>query len=227
MLSIVIPAYNEEKTVKSVVEEAHEVAKKISENFEILVLNDGSTDGTLEILQQINSPNLIVLKHDINKGIGASLKTLYETAQNEYIFMNAADKDIDMNVLEKFYLELKNHDADIVIGNRIYKNYSVLRKFISFLYNFLVKIFTGYDLHDAGTVKLFKKSVFQNFNPISSSVFIDAERLIYALSNGAKLIKVDIVQNTNERNNKVNFKQIIFAAKDLVILSKQMRKNKL
>lgn len=222
-VSIVIPAYNEEKNIKSAVVSAYTSAKRVTNNFEIIIMDDNSTDRTLSILKTIPYRELRIIRHISNKGIECSVRDLYNNAKKDYIFFNGADGDINMDVLINFYNKAVSTGADIIVGNRIYKNYSLKRKIISVAYNKLIKIMLGFDVYDAGTVKLVKRKFFSNTQVISTSVFGEAERLVRAIKKGAILEKVDIKQNVIDRNDSVNYNQLLLCLRDLVILSVKIR----
>lgn len=224
-LSIVIPAYNEEKMIRTTVQSAYRTAKKITQRFEILVINDKSTDGTLEILQSIEYKELKIINHKKNLGIEKSVRDLYNTAKNDLVFFNGADGDIDMEVLLKLFNKMIETKADIVVGNRIFKNYSLKRSIVSNLYNDLVKILIGVNVYDAGTVKLVKRKYFSNLKVDSNSVFGEAERLVRSVKRGARLEKVDIKQNLIETNDSIDYKGIILCGKDLISLVLKVRLN--
>ncbi len=221
-ISIIIPAWNESKTIKKVINEAERVAQSLTNKFEIIVLDDCSSDNTLDILRKIAVPELKVLRHKRNQGIERSLRDLYRAAQYEVIFFNGADGDINMSVLKDFMKSMKKNDADIVVGNRVFKNYTVKRRVVSTLYNSLVWLMTGVRVYDAGTVKLVKAAHYKSKMTKSKSVFAEAERLVRSVVAGAKLIKVDIYQNQNKINDKVSIVQLWGCFLDLAALSLEL-----
>ncbi len=222
-ISIVIPALDEAKTIKKVVLDARDAVKSITKDFEILVMDDFSTDNTIDILEKLNMPELKVFHHKENLGIEQSLRDLYKLAKNELVFFNGADGDIDMQVLQEFYKAMKQEKADIVVGNRKFKNYTLKRNIVSNLYNNLVWILTGVKVYDAGTVKLVKISKYNVDETKSKSVFAEAERLVRSVKKGAKLITVDIQQNKNNRNDKVSVLQLFACLSDLIKLSFELK----
>lgn len=94
--SIIIPIYNEEKTLKEVISKTQEIFNQDKKNtYEIILVNDGSTDKTLEILANIKNPNIKVLTHSTNYGKGKALQTGIEKATGEYIAIQDADLEYD------------------------------------------------------------------------------------------------------------------------------------
>ncbi len=222
-ISIVIPALNEAKTIREVALDARDVARSITKDFEIIVLDDCSTDETVKILKDLRIPELRIAVHKENLGIEQSLKDLYQMAKNDLVFFNGADGDIDMKVLKDFYAAMQKHKADIVVGNRKFKNYTLKRNIVSNLYNNLVWLLTGVRVYDAGTVKLVKISKYNVAETKSKSVFAEAERLVRSVKKGAKLITVDIQQNKNKRNDKVSITQLLACLADLIKLSFELK----
>lgn len=226
-LSIVLPVYNEEKMIRSTIKSANQNGNKISDEFEILIINDGSTDRTSKIINSIMNNKIRIINHSKNKGIEKTVKELYDNAKYELIFFNGADGDIDMSVMLRLYDEMNKKNADIVVGNRVVKNYSIKRKIISTSYNNLVFVLAGVRVYDAGTVKLVKKKFFAKVKVESESVFGEAERLIRAVKNGAVISKVDILQNINDSNDEIKYKELVHCIKDLLRISFKARIGKL
>jgi len=113
-ISIIIPAYNEEKNIKKTIEDIKSSIKNINHKIEIIVVDDGSIDKTAKILSSIN--NIKVLRHETNRGYGASLKTAIKKSSSEYI----AIIDADGTYPAKSIPELTKHAQkyDMVIGAR-------------------------------------------------------------------------------------------------------------
>jgi glycosyltransferase involved in cell wall biosynthesis len=222
-ISIVIPAWNESKTIKRVIFDAKRVVSKLTDNFEIIVIDDCSTDNTIEILRNLKISELRVYHHKSNKGIEPTLKELYGLARKNIIFFNGADGDISMNVINDLFVSMKEQNADLVVGNRKFKNYTLKRRIVSTLYNYLVWVLTGVRVYDAGTVKLVKSDKYKNLQIKSKSVFAEAERLVRSVYNGSKLVKVDIYQNSNERNDRVSVSQLYNCMRDLLALSIELK----
>jgi dolichol-phosphate mannosyltransferase len=224
-ISFIIPAYNESKSIVKVLVETIKVGKKLRKPFEIIVVNDCSSDNTPDLIKKMQKKYKFIRMHShkINLGIEGSVKDLYRHARGEYAFFNGADGDIDMDVLLKMHQHLKNTSSDIIVGNRISKNYTFKRKLVSYLYNNLVLILTGIPVYDAGTVKLLSRKYYKKQNIKSQSVFADAERLVRAHLAGAKINTIDIIQNNNERNDSINYPQVIMSTVELLKLATEIR----
>ena len=117
-LSIFFPFWNEEKNVESVVEKAIPVAEKVAEKWEIIMVDDGSSDNTLEIAKKLAAKDkrLVVATHKTNSGYGAALKTGLAKSKYGLIVFNDGDGQFDFSEVTKFLDAIDK--ADIVIGYR-------------------------------------------------------------------------------------------------------------
>lgn len=151
LLVIVIPVYNEEHCIRDVVSEWLLVLKKI--NGKLIVVDDGSTDGTYKILKEVSilDKNLKIIQQE-NKGHGQAVVTGYYEALQlnpDYIFQTDSDAQFDSNDFYKLW-EYRNK-ADLVIGFREYRNDSVVRIFVSVLMMKLIRVLYGKEIIDSNS----------------------------------------------------------------------------
>ena len=114
-LSVVIPCYNEKTTIVSLVQA---VRAKASLDLEIVIVDDGSSDGTREILQGNHSLGATVLFHERNRGKGAAVRTGIAQATGDFVVIQDADLEYDPNDYEKLLEPFVNRGADVVFGSR-------------------------------------------------------------------------------------------------------------
>ncbi|HSP92113.1 MAG TPA: glycosyltransferase family 2 protein [Vicinamibacterales bacterium] len=180
-LSIVVPAYNEAPTIEAVVREALSVGATVAVTVEVLVCDDGSTDGTYEILQGLarSHPNVRVLHRSANRGIEASLRALFAEARFKYVFFTSADRQWPMTSLSPM-AQVIEAGADIVVGERRNRAevYSPYRRIVSSVYQFSVQRL-GVPVRDPGSIKLGRTECFR-LPVVSRGVFSDGERLVRA-----------------------------------------------
>ena len=165
-ISIVIPCYNEEKTLENCVDRVQKIS---DENLllELIIVDDSSSDRSLIIAKNLAKTynNISVLSHDVNKGKGAALRTGFKSATGDYVAVQDADLEYDPQDLKKLLVPLLNNDADVVFGSRfqssgahrvLYFWHSMGNKFLTFLSN----MFTDLNLTDMETCyKVFRRDV--------------------------------------------------------------------
>jgi len=185
-LTICIPAYNEEATIRQVVTEADATLEQRSMPGEILVIDDCSTDRTWQILSdaQKTLPRLQLRRHETNQGIASTFAELYQWADRELVFLNSADGQWKMNTLLEL-LPLANQ-YEIVVARRPVKHYSFGRQLVSWLFNALPVVFFATRTYDAGSVKLVRRAIY-DIPIISHGVFGEGERIIRAQRRGFRI----------------------------------------
>lgn len=171
VLSIVIPAYNEGKTIHLILDKVKETTLSNNISKEIIIVNDYSTDNTEEAIMDYMKKNaelnIAYYKHEVNKGKGAALHTGIEKAKGNFLIIQDADLEYDPNEYNILLAPLLKGDADVVYGSRFIggKPHRVLffwhtigNKVLTFLSN----MFTNLNLTDMETCyKLFKTEIIQ------------------------------------------------------------------
>lgn len=197
-VTIFYPAYNEEDCIRRAVKAAEEVGNRMIKDeeltdYEVLIVNDGSTDSTASIADELAAGNarLRVIHHDINKGLGGSLKTGFSNARMNVILYSDIDLPFDMMELRKAYRLMRYYQADIVSAFRFDRTGEGLRRLIySAVYNTLIRILFKLRVKDINfSFKLVRKEVFNHVNLKSGGSFIDAELLTKANKCGLKIIQ--------------------------------------
>ena len=192
-LSVVIPAYNESATIALSVEDALRVGDELSEELEVVVCNDGSTDNTGDILDELvqRDSRLRALHRERNRGIEASIRALYATAKGEYIFLNSADRQWPMEAMHAL-AEAITGGADLVIGVRRDKRavYTPYRQVLSHAYETVVKLM-GAPAGDPGSIKLGRAEALR-LPVVANGVFAEGERIIRAARAGYKVVEVPV-----------------------------------
>lgn len=162
MISVIFPAYNEEKNVELLYRRIRESLQKIGEDFEIVAINDGSTDGTLKVLKGLSPITIIAFAK--NKGQSAALDAGIKKSRGNIIVTIDADLQNDPNDIPLLVSKIQE-GYDVVSGWRIHRHDTVLRKIISHFANWLTSHMTGLYLHDsAAPLKAMRKSVLQGVN---------------------------------------------------------------
>ncbi len=118
MLSILIPVFNEEQAVENTVNQIHRSLTDAGEDFEILLINDASTDGTARILTALTLPGVKVLTQSINRGYSSSLKVGIRQSTGDVIGIIDADGTYPLNEFPRLLKEMRDTKADMVVGKR-------------------------------------------------------------------------------------------------------------
>ncbi len=173
-VSLIIPAYNEEENVAEVVKNADHVFKTHFEPYQIIVVNDGSTDRTGEVAESLSLkfPVLRVFHHAVNRGLGEALQTGYRHADFEYISFVPADGQIAPSEIVK--LARHAEDADMVISNYYEREDSRFRLLLSGTWRVLMKMILNFELGSQGPY-LFKKCLLNEVHLRSSTGLLNLE----------------------------------------------------
>jgi len=227
-VSVCIPAFNEEEVIADTVAEAVAVLDGVPGRHEILVCDDGSTDRTWAILQELapKVPMLRPLQHETNQGNPVAQRTLVGAARGEIIFHIGADREWRMAEIPLMMAKL-DEGYDIVIGVRRDKQYTVGRKIVSSGFNWLVALLWGKHFGDLGSLKMARAALWKQLPFGSTSAFLHAERILIAYRNGARIatVPVDHMARTTGKSVYANPRQAVRALKELVAfrLSKRSR----
>lgn len=192
-ISLVIAAFNEEATLEAVFVRCLDVLVECSDDFEVLILDDASRDGTGEIAAAIAAehPDVVkVITHQKNRGIAATFEELNQAATRDYVFDIPADGEYPPEALREI-MPLLN-DFDIVVCNRTFKRYTLYRRLVSWSYRWLPRLMFGVELYDPGSTKCRRRTLIEEIPLSSRGVFAEAERMIRAVRRGYRLGKVDV-----------------------------------
>jgi glycosyltransferase involved in cell wall biosynthesis len=181
-LSIVLPARNEEANIRKAVEQAEAVASRVAKQFEVIVVDDGSTDGTRCAVEHMilnGHPHLRLISHQPNLGYGAALRTGFEHSQHELVFFTDSDNQFDVSELEYFMPLMA--DYDLVTGFRVYRYDTVMRCILSWIYNRLVGVMFRLRVRDVDCAfKLMRREVVRQVTIECDNFFVNTELLAKA-----------------------------------------------
>ena len=218
-ISVVIPAFNEEACIEETVREAVEVLREVPGEHEILVCDDGSKDATWSVLQRLRDevPMLRALRHERNQGLAKAQETLVTASRGAYVFHIGADGEFAMSDMIAMREALEG-GFDICIGVRKEKDYTPWRKFASHSYNALVALLWGHHFGDLGSIKMARGELWRRVPFRARSAFVNAERVLIAYRNGAKVTTVP-AKHRSRRAGTSKFAgpmQSVYALRDLV-----------
>lgn len=168
-LSIFFPFWNEEKNIEKVIKLAVPVAEKIADKWEILMIDDGSSDKTLGIARKLarRNKNLKAIAHKPNRGYGAALREGFENAQYKYVIFTDGDGQFKFSEIYQFLEKIKN--ADIVMGYREERKDNPFRHLLMNLLRVWDLILFGIHFKDIDCgFKMFRKSALEKIMPFKS-----------------------------------------------------------
>jgi glycosyltransferase involved in cell wall biosynthesis len=173
-LSVIIPAFNESESIVRVVEEAHQILDLSSEHAEIVLVDDGSTDGTADLMDGLahRFNNVRVVRNPRNLGMGAALKAGFGTAVGERLTFVPGDGQFDLGQLLAAIPLLESNDA-IFARRRARPEFS--RNAISFLFHAMIRVLYRFDARDYCGLYIIKRDVYRSFRMVSSNVFFNIE----------------------------------------------------
>ena len=198
--SLIIPIFNEGRTLNKLLDDLDE----LSDNIEIIIVNDGSTDETKYRLEKSNSFKIIHNSKNLGKGSSIIIGEKHATTQN--IILMDGDLEIDMRSIKKCIAVFKEHSSAVVVGSRWNeksqsgKNINTLGNFIiNYIFNFLYKT----NLNDVlCCVKIIKKDILRSLNLESKKFGIEIELMSKLALKSAKFFDVNVVYN-RRKNNQV------------------------
>jgi dolichyl-phosphate beta-glucosyltransferase len=224
-LSVIIPAYNEEKRLAKTLKEIDDYLKKQNFESEIIVVSDGSKDRTCEVVENLKSQiaNLRLICEKINRGKGYGVKIGMLNSKGKFRLFTDADNSTPISEIEKFWPEFEK-GADVVIASRDIKGaildppQPLFRRFVGEVFKYLRKIIVGlWEIEDTQCgFKCFKGEVAEKIFPeckIERFAF-DPEILLIAKKMGFKIKEVPIYWK-NDLESKVKFKSMIKMLVDL------------
>ena len=225
-ISIFFPAFNEEKNIQTTVSAALSVVSSIFDDFEIIIVDDGSSDRTAEIIDSLarSDARIKAVHHSINMGYGAAVRTGFANASKELVFYTDGDGQFDISEI-KLLLPLLN-EADLVIGYRIKRSDPFHRWLFAKLWGTFIAILFNIWVRDTDCAfKLIKRKVIQSLDLKSNGAFISAELLIKAKKKGFKIKQVGVHHYPRKEGKQTgaNIKVIMKAFYELFKLWRELR----
>ena len=215
LISILIPSFNEEKTILNIL---NRISKTIdsSINYEVVIINDGSTDNTLKLLEQNKNLYNQLITYERNYGKGNAIKKGLEVSKGKYIFFQDADLEYDPIDINKFTKLINRFEPDLIIGSRLnYSEYTrshnILNKFGNKLITLIFNLFYNTTFTDIySCYACFKKDLLNEKNLKTKGFEQHAEIICKVIKKGNKFYEVPISYNgrTHEEGKKIKFYHI-------------------
>lgn len=229
-LSVLIAAKDEELSIAEVVKSHFSILQAIEYpiNWDIGVLDDGSSDSTLTVLTELQNqfPELNIWHNDYPSGIANSFRQLAENAQYEWIYITSGDGQFPAAGLEKMIQRwIQNPITTLGVRSSRFSTYGPFRSFVSFAFRITTRFLFGIDLHDPGSVKIIKKEVALS-HLRSTSTMRDAEQLALASQSygGLQFVEIPFLQRTTGKSSGVRLDNLITNSVDIFRLIPTARK---
>jgi glycosyltransferase involved in cell wall biosynthesis len=221
-LTVFFPAYNDSGTIASMVIAAVRAAARLTPDFEVLVINDGSADGTAEIADELARiyPQVRVIHHQKNRGYGGALRSGFSHATKELIFYTDGDAQYDPREMALLW-EKMGDGVDLVNGYKISRSDPLHRKIIGRVYHHIVKQLFGLTVRDVDCdFRLLRRSIFDRVRLEKSSGVICLEMMKKITDAGFRIEEVPVhhYHRAYGQSQFFNFPRIFRTAIDVLRL---------
>jgi len=193
-LSVFFPAYNDSGTIASMVIRADQAASELTSDYEVIVVNDGSSDATAEIADELarKYPHVRVVHHPKNRGYGGALQTGFRSATKELIFYTDGDAQYDPAELSALWAGM-TPEADLVNGYKISRSDPLHRVIIGRIYHHTVSILFGLHVRDVDCdFRLMRRSIFDRIQLEKTSGVICLEMMKKIQDAGFRIVEVPV-----------------------------------
>ena len=238
-------AYNEEEVIEKYLVRLNDLLSKYVEDYEIVIVDDASTDRTNEIIRAVQKeiPQLRLVTNPVNLNVGLSCQKAVQTASKEFLFWQTVDWSYDISLVRIFFELLKTHDVVAGVRREPTDRASIQKRLLSFfrvlgpehlrvrsdtvgkawvsvLNYYLIRFLFKFPLSDYQNVVFYRTSLIQSFKMESKSSFANPEFLLKAHWSGASIAEVPIsfIPRTTGEGKGVSFKTIKASMTDIITL---------
>ncbi|MHC4575088.1 MAG: glycosyltransferase family 2 protein [Planctomycetota bacterium] len=227
-ISVFFPCYDEQDNVARITEQALAVLDRINADFEVVIVDDGSSDSTGRIAEKIaaRDSRVRLVRHQTNLGYGAALQSGFKAATRELVFYTDGDGQFDIAEMPPLLPLMDKYD--IVSCYRLNRQDNLIRRINAWCWTKLVCFLFKMKIRDIDCAfKLYRREIFDNINLSSSGALIDAEILARAVRKGYTIVQKGVhhYPRTAGKQTGANFRVILRAFKELFKLYNRIRKD--
>jgi len=226
-ISVFFPAYNDGGTIASMVLSAVLVLQSLTDDYEVIVVNDGSSDYTREILDELERryQAVRIVHHEKNRGYGGALRTGFSEASKEFIFYTDGDAQYDVRDLPALWREMDD-GVDMVQGYKMGRSDPLHRVIIGRVYHWMANLAFGLHLKDVDCdFRLMRRSIFDKVRLNSDSGVICVEMMKKIKDGGFQINEVPVhhYHRAYGQSQFFNFRRILRVGRDLFKLWWELR----
>jgi glycosyltransferase involved in cell wall biosynthesis len=221
-ITVFFPAYNDAGTIASMVVLADRTLRRLTDDYEMIVVNDGSRDHTAQVLSELESvyPRLRLIQHTENRGYGSALRTGFANASKEWIFYTDGDAQYDVRELEKL-VPLMIDDIDVVNGYKISRSDPLHRIMIGNIYRWMVRLAFGIGIRDVDCdFRLVRRASYDRVRLSSTSGTICVEMIKSFQDAGLRFAEAPVnhYHRAYGKSQFFNFRRLLKTFRDLSAL---------
>ncbi|MBI4025130.1 MAG: glycosyltransferase [Verrucomicrobia bacterium] len=227
LLSVIMPAYNESGRIRDAIFRTHRQLERMTPDFQIVAVDDGSSDGTGDFLDRTAGEldRVTVVKLQPNRGKGEALRQGFLHATGRLIFFLDADMDLPPEQMDVFLRTMREEGADAVIGSKMHPesrvDYPLHRRVVSVVYFTITRILFGLPIRDTQTgLKLFRREVLERCMPrmLVKAFAYDLELLALAHHDGFRIAEAPVVIEYHPKYGYLPFNAIRSTAIDTLAI---------
>ena len=192
-VTVVLPAHNEEENLAEAVREAIAAAEPVSRRQEVVVVDDGSTDGTAALAAALAATDsrVRVVQHEHNRGYGCAVRSGIGAARMDWVLLTDADLQFDLSQLSEFVPHTT--EAQLVVGYRAKRNDPLMRRLNARGWNALIHTLFHLPVRDVDAAfKLIRRDTLDGVDFVATGAAIDTELLAKATRNGARIVELPV-----------------------------------
>jgi glycosyltransferase involved in cell wall biosynthesis len=221
-ISVFFPAYNDAQTIGPLVSDALKVLPALTDEYEVIVVNDGSADATASVLEEVarTSPHVKVIHHERNGGYGAALRTGFKQASKDLVFYTDGDGQYNVRDLLKLY-PLLTSEVDVVNGYKIRRADQTRRKLLGAVYNRFAHLFFRIPIRDVDCdFRLLRRAVVEDADLVSTGGVICVELVHKLHKAGCVFVEVPVMHYARRhgRSQFFTFRRVVRTAGDFLYL---------